>query len=48
LGATKRIALTYDDPKEFDGTAQEAAKYAERVHQIGRDLFFAFSQVKSL
>ena len=47
LGATKRIALTYDDPKEFDGTSQEAEKYAERVHQIGREIFYAFSQVKS-
>ncbi|HPH46978.1 MAG TPA: protein-tyrosine-phosphatase [Chryseolinea sp.] len=46
LGATKRIALTYDDPKEFDGTSQETEKYAERVHQIGREIFFAFSQVK--
>ena len=46
LGASKRIALTYDDPKEFDDTPQETAKYAERVHQIGRELFFAFSQVK--
>ncbi len=47
LGASKRIALTYDDPKEFDGTPLEAAKYSERVHQIGRDILYAFSQVKS-
>lgn len=46
LGASGRIALTYDDPKEFDGTALEAAKYAERVHQIGREIFYAFSLVK--
>jgi len=46
LGASARIALTYDDPKEFDGTPQEAEKYAERVHQIGREIFYAFSQVK--
>jgi arsenate reductase len=45
-GASGRIALTYDDPKEFDGTSHETAKYAERVHQIGRELFYAFSQVK--
>jgi arsenate reductase (thioredoxin) len=45
-GATKRIALTYNDPKDFDGTPQEAAKYAERVHEIGREILFAFSQVK--
>lgn len=45
-GATKRIALTYDDPKDFDGTPIEAQKYAERVHQIGREILYAFSQVK--
>lgn len=45
-GATARIALTYDDPKNFDGTPQEAAKYAERVNDIGREILFAFSQVK--
>lgn len=47
LGASARIALTYDDPKEFDGTPQEAVKYAERVHQIGGEILYAFSQVKS-
>ncbi len=46
LGATARIALTYDDPKEFDGTPLEAAKYAERVQQIGREILYAFSQIK--
>jgi arsenate reductase (thioredoxin) len=45
LGATKRIALTYDDPKEFDGTLQESAKYAERVNEIGREILYAFSKV---
>lgn len=47
LGASGRIALTYDDPKEFDGTSLEAAKYSERVHQIGREVLYAFSEVKS-
>lgn len=46
LGATTRIAITYDDPKDFDGTAQEEAKYKERVHEIGREILFAFSRVK--
>lgn len=45
LGATGRIALTYDDPKEFDGTPQEAAKYRERVEQIGTEILYAFSLV---
>lgn len=47
LGASGRIALTYNDPKEFDGTPLEAAKYTERVHEIGRELLFAFSQVNA-
>lgn len=46
LGAAARIALTYNDPKDFDGTPQEAAKYTERVHEIGREILYAFSQVQ--
>jgi len=46
LGASKRIAITYNDPKDFDGTSQETAKYKERVLQIGREILFTFSQVK--
>lgn len=46
LGATARIALTYDDPKEFDGTPREAEKYTERVEEIGTEILYAFSQVK--
>lgn len=45
-GATKRIALTYDDPKDFDNTPLEGPKYRERVMEIGREIFFAFSKVK--
>jgi arsenate reductase (thioredoxin) len=45
-GATTRIALTYNDPKDFDGTPVEAEKYSERVHQIGREILYAFSKVK--
>ena len=46
LGAVTRIPLRYDDPKNFDDTPLEAAKYTERVNQIGREILFAFSQVK--
>lgn len=48
FGAAARIVLTYDDPKESDGTYQEAEKYKERVEQIGTELFYAFSLVKIL
>jgi arsenate reductase len=47
VGASARIALTYNDPKEFDGTPQETEKYAERVHEIGREIFYAFSKVSA-
>ena len=33
-GAEKRIPITYDDPKAFDGTPQQAEKYRERSLQI--------------
>ena len=46
VGAVARIALTYNDPKDFDGTPQEAAKYSERVLEIGREILYAFSQVR--
>jgi len=46
IGASKRIALTYNDPKDFDGTSQEEEKYKGRVHEIGREILYAFSQVK--
>jgi arsenate reductase (thioredoxin) len=45
-GASKRIALTYNDPKDFDGTPQEAEKYRERANEIGRDILYAFSQAR--
>jgi protein-tyrosine-phosphatase len=43
-----RLSLPYDDPKAFDGTPQEAAKYAERCRQIARELLYAFSQVQTV
>jgi arsenate reductase len=46
FGAEARIPLRYDDPKEFDDTPLEEAKYTERVHQIGKEVLFAFSQVR--
>ncbi len=47
-GAEFRLALTYDDPKEADGTPEEAARYDERVRQIGRELFYALHLVGQL
>ncbi|KAA6438943.1 protein-tyrosine-phosphatase [Dyadobacter flavalbus] len=45
-GASSRIAVPYDDPKEFDGKAQETAKYDERCRQIATETLYVFSKVK--
>ncbi len=48
LGSALRISTPYDDPKDFDGTPQEAEKYNERVHEIGREILYAFSLIKAI
>jgi len=45
-GAEKRIAITFEDPKAFDNTPQQAEKYEERSIQIGTELFYVFSQIQ--
>jgi arsenate reductase len=45
-GAEKRIAITYEDPKAFDKTPQQAEKYNERSLQIAEEMFYVFSQIK--
>ena len=44
-GAEKRIPITYDDPKAFDNTPQQAAKYEERSLQIATELKYVFSKI---
>ena len=46
-GAEKRIPITYEDPKAFDNTPQQAEKYQERSLQIATEMFYVFSQIKS-
>jgi len=43
-GAEKRIPITFEDPKAFDNTPQQAQKYRERSLQIATELFYVFSQ----
>ena len=45
-GAEKRIPITFEDPKAFDGTEQQKEKYQERSMQIATELFYVFSQIK--
>lgn len=42
-GAELRIGTTYDDPKTFDGTALQDAKYLERSNQIATECLYVFS-----
>jgi arsenate reductase len=46
-GAEKRIPITFEDPKAFDNTPQQAQKYQERSIQIATELFYVFSQIKN-
>lgn len=45
-GAEMRMTISFDDPKNFDGTSREAAMYRERAEQIGREMLYAFSNIK--
>jgi hypothetical protein len=42
-GVEFRIAATYNDPKEFDGTPIQGEKYLERSNQIALETLFVFS-----
>ena len=46
-GAEKRIAITFEDPKAFDNTPQEAEMYNKRSLQIATELLFVFSQINA-
>lgn len=46
-GAELRIPITFEDPKAFDNTPQQAEKYEERSVQIATEMFYVFSQIKS-
>tara|TARA_R110001592_G_scaffold232725_6_gene490159 strand:- start:1797 stop:2408 length:612 start_codon:yes stop_codon:yes gene_type:complete len=47
FGAEKRIPVTFEDPKAFDNTPQQAEKYQERSIQIATEMFYVFSQINS-
>lgn len=46
-GAEKRIPITFEDPKAFDNTSQQAEKYKEKSLQIATELFYVFSLINS-
>lgn len=45
-GAEKRIPITFEDPKESDGRADQQEVYFERSLEIAREMFYVFSQIK--
>ncbi|NBC67316.1 MAG: protein-tyrosine-phosphatase [Bacteroidetes bacterium] len=45
-GADFRIPITYRDPKESDGTAEETKIYDERCQQIATEMFYMMSLAK--
>jgi len=46
-GAEIRIPITFEDPKVFDNTAQQAEKYHKKSLQIATELFYIFSKINS-
>lgn len=44
-GVELRIGTTYDDPKAFDNTPQQDAKYDERCKQIALETLYVFSKI---
>ena len=44
-GAEKRIPITFEDPKVFDNTPQQAEKYNEKSLLIATELYYVFSQI---
>jgi protein-tyrosine-phosphatase len=47
-GAEVRVSTPYNDPKAFDNTPEQDAKYSERCLEIATETLYVFSLVKSL
>ena len=45
-GTEQRIPVRYEDPKAFDDSELEEAKYDERSLQIASEMLYVFSQIK--
>jgi arsenate reductase len=45
-GASKRVSVTYDDPKSSDGTPKRKSVYLQRSKQIAREMLWVFEQLK--
>ena len=47
VGASKRISITYEDPKKYDGTPQQDMEYKNCSDLIARELKYVFSQINA-
>ncbi|MHC5309526.1 arsenate-mycothiol transferase ArsC [Myroides sp. LJL116] len=45
-GAERRIPITFEDPKAFDGTANQQTGYFNRSIEIASEMFYIVSQIK--
>lgn len=45
-GASLRVPIPYEDPKNSDGTPEETEAYDARCRQIATEMFYLMSQVK--
>jgi arsenate reductase len=45
IGAEARFPIKYDDPKTFDGTDLQSAKYAERSLEIAQEMWWVFKLI---
>ncbi|SEJ37245.1 arsenate reductase [Myroides marinus] len=45
-GAERRIPITFEDPKVFDGTKNQQAGYFNRSLEIASEMFYIVSQIK--
>ena len=46
--AEKRISVTYEDPKTYDGTPEQDEKYSERNRQIAAEMSYVFAKIKQI
>jgi len=45
-GAERRIPITFEDPKVFDGTENQQVGYFNRSFEIASEMFYIVSQIK--
>lgn len=45
-GADKRIPITFEDPKVYDNTPQQAEMYDKRSKEIATEMLYVFSKIK--